>query len=349
MSKFVRNMGRVIDEYDEEDVRRVPTLAVTCRFGERETLPFANASVTFFEAGHILGASSVLIEMPDGRRIFVSGDFASFDQFTVPAAKWPDSIGEVDLLVMESTYGKKVHAPFDESRRDLISFVNQTIAGNGSVILASFGLGRAQELLSLLLEARENGNLSSSVPINVDGMIKLINPIYEQYGTFDVPVGAFNEVSGEGERKEILFAAERTPQIIVTTSGMLNGGPVIEYAKELLPNSRHRIVLTGYQDEGAPSRSLKDLERFGGGPRNVEFTNEHGDKETFQAARPAKLVGLSSHADRVGLVEYASKIKPRVIALVHGEPDAQKELSFHLEQIHERAEIYQGSPEVDVR
>jgi Cft2 family RNA processing exonuclease len=348
LAKYAGSPTIIHDEYDEADVHRVPNLAITCKFGEKERLPFGNVSARFYPAGHVLGAASVLIEDQSGRRIFFSGDFASFPQLTVPAASWPADLGQVDLLVLESTYGNRVHPSFEDSRTDLIGFIRGRIETGGSVILASFGLGRAQELLSLLFIARSDGRISTSVPIHVDGMIRRINPIYRKHAEFNIPPDTFNEVSGNAERKEIVFVAESAPQIIVTTSGMLIGGPVVEYARQLLPNPRNRIVLTGYQDEGAPSRALRDLERTESGSRLVEFVNEKGDKDTFEAAMPAKTVGLSSHADQPGLIEYAGRLDPRVIALVHGEPEAQRELQFRLSQIHGNAEIESGPSELEV-
>lgn len=348
-AKYSRNAAVVADEYDEEDMRAVPNLAMTCEFGEEEML-LGDVSIRFYRAGHILGAASVLIEDQSGRRVFFSGDFSSFPQLTVQGASWPEDIGEVDLLVLESTYGKREHhKPLADSRNDLVSFIRQTIeTREGSVILASFALGRAQELLKMIATARQAGELPASVPVHVDGMIRRINPIYRKLADFDVAPEDFNEVSGETERNEIALAAQVQPSIIVTTSGMLAGGPVVEYARRLLPDARHRIVLTGYQDEGAPSRALHELAHPGGGPRIVEITDQNGELVHFEAAMPAKDVGLSAHADRAGLIEYAGRIRPAVIALVHGEPVAQEELRFRLLQIHARAEIACGPTELAV-
>jgi Cft2 family RNA processing exonuclease len=347
--KFASRPSEVRDDYDEENVRRVAKLVITCRTGEPEVLPFGNSIITFFDAGHILGASSVLLETGTGRRVFISGDLSSFDQLTVDAASWPDAIDDVDLLLLESTYGNKQHGSFDDSRRELISFVNEVTARNGSVILASFGLGRAQELISALLIARTNGQLTTKAPIHVDGMIKQINPIYERYARFSIPKDSVDEVAGSLDRQNLLYAADTAPQIIVSTSGMLNGGPVMEYSKHLLHQSRHRIVLAGYQDEGAPSKALLELERTTGGPRKVRFKNEEGESDEFEAAMPAKLISLSSHADKPGLIHYSQKVKASTIALVHGEPRAQSDLAFFLKQAHPSAEIHVGDEEVDVR
>jgi Cft2 family RNA processing exonuclease len=349
-AQYVQNAEIVEDEYEDEDVRDVPNLAIKCEFDEEEPLPFGDGSLRFYRAGHILGAASVLIEDQSGRRIFFSGDFSSFPQLTVPAASWPEDLEEIDLLVLESTYGgREPHPPLEQSRRELISFIRENIEGReGSVILASFALGRAQELLSLIAAARQSGELPASVPVHIDGMIKKINPIYRRLADFDISPDASNEVIGETERQEVALGAQKIPSIIVTTSGMLTGGPVVEYARRLLPDPRHRIVLTGYQDEGAPSRNLREIVRSRGGPRIVEVTDEDGELVQFEAALPAKEVRLSSHADQPGLLEYARRLRPRHIALVHGEPRAQEELRSRLLQIHPGAEISCGPSDMAV-
>jgi uncharacterized protein len=348
LARHIRNRAIVEAAYEAEDVHLVPRLATACEYNCEEALPFGDASITFFQAGHILGAASVLVRDQSGRRIFFSGDFSSFPQLTVPAARWPSDLDDLDLLVLESTYGNRTHGSFDESRRKLVSFIADTVGfKHGSVILASFALGRAQELLSMIATAQGCGEIPA-VPVYVDGMIRQVNPIYQKYATFNVPKDAFLEVGGETERQEIAFAAQAKPMIIVTTSGMLAGGPVVEYAQQLLPEARNRIVFSGYQDEGAPSRALLDLVRSGGGPRLVELLDEGGNQIRFEAAMPAEHVGLSSHADQPGLVEFASRLRSKVIALVHGEPDAQSALQARLALTHPRSEIVCGPLDLPV-
>jgi uncharacterized protein len=344
-ARFISNAAPVLEHYDTEDVQLVPKLLIECVFGEREHLPFGGVSLTFYPAGHVLGAASVLVEDDSGRRIFLSGDFSSFPQLTVPAADWPTDLGEVDLLVLESTYGNREHRPLDESRTDLVSFTRKTLEAQGSVILASFGLGRAQELLKLVAAAREQGQLPM-VQVYVDGMIRRINPIYRKLTSFDLPPGAFYEVSGDSDRQDVVAAAQTSPSIIVTTSGMLAGGPVINYARHLLPDPRHRIILSGYQDEGAPSRALREI--TAPGRRVVKFQDEKGDAIEFEAAMPAKEVGLSSHADQRGLVEYSSRIQPRHIALVHGDATAQAALRLRLLQVHTNCDVVCGPLELAI-
>ena len=335
------------DAYDQEDVDLIPHLACASGFDEEVRLPFDDISIRFFPAGHILGAASILIEDGRGRRVFFSGDFSSFPQLTTPAASWPEDLGEVDLLVLESTYGNRRHRPMEEVRGDLVAFLQETTrTRNGSVILASFALGRAQELLKLIATAQSQGELPASLPVHFDGMIREINPIYEEHADFHL-AESFREVSGPFDRQEVAETARTVPSVIVTTSGMLTGGPVIEYARRLLPDPRHRIVLTGYQDEGAPSRALRELSSSGLA-RKVRLSDGAGETIEIRAALPAREVGLSSHADQPGLVSYAGRLRPRHIALVHGEPAAQEELGARLAERHPGAEIVRGPDELEV-
>lgn len=335
--------------YDGEDVRTVHELVSSLKFSEQEFLHFGGISVRLFPAGHILGAASVLIEDTSGRRIFFSGDISSFPQLTVPAAEWPDDVGDVDLLVLESTYaGKAAHKPMDESRAELIRFIqNVTEDHGGSVILASFALGRAQELLSLLLSARGKGDIGD-IPIYVDGMINRINPIYRDFGKLAIGPDDIVEVSGKTDRDEICATAHSQPSIILTTSGMMNGGPVIEYAQKLLPDPRHRIVLAGYQDEGAPSKALIELGGNNTGKRVVQLKDENGDDIRIEAARPAFQVQLSAHADQPGLITYSRRMRPAAIALVHGVSAGQEQLRSRLLEFHPRADITCGPLDVEV-
>ena len=326
--------SEIVDAYDREDVEETLFHLIKCEFGEVESLQVEDLTVQFFPAGHILGAASVLLE-GGGRRVFLSGDISSQDQLTVPAASWPSGLDDVDLLVFESTYGGTSRKPAELARADLISKIRDvTLDRGGSVILASFALGRAQELLTIIHRAIEQGELPSSAPVCIDGMIRAINETYAAHQRLDLPPGAFT-VGGQSERDDAIHRAKTTPTIIVTTSGMLAGGPVIEYSRRLLEDPRHRLILTGYQDEAAPSRALRAFTKPGTRSKVVELPSEDGGRVRFRAAAPAMDVGLSAHADQAGLVAYAGRVTTKTIALVHGETDAQEAL---------RSQILRASP-----
>jgi len=345
LALHLRNANPVRPGYTEEDLGRVRGATFACQFGAKVELPAHGMTVRFFRAGHVVGAASVLLEDESGRRIFFSGDFASFDQRTILAADWSQVPRELDLLVMESTYGDRRHDSRRQSTEDLITFASQTLQRDGTLLLPSFALGRAQELLSLLVEAKARGEIPP-VPIYVDGLIQKINPIYKQHARFPYQhPNDFYEVLDSSERHDLTVESQANPAIIVTTSGMLYGGPILYYAPALLPNPRHRIGLTGFQDEGAPSQALRAITEQGKKSRKVQLFGDAGEPIVFEAGMPAREFALSAHADQPGLVEYAAQLDPTHIALVHGEAHAQKALRTELLNRHPRANIVCGPEE----
>lgn len=318
----------VVDPYEPGDVRAVEDALFALPYSEVENLPWSDLRLTFFRAGHVLGAASALIE-GEGRRVLMGGDISDEAQLTVDAADW-SSVGEVDLLVLESTYGDKPRAPLAEQHRELIQFVAEVVTSGGSVILPCFGLGRGQEVALLLAHAMK-GNEVPRVSLWIDGMIRQINRVYERHcPSFHLPGENFFEVQGAYDRFAALEEAQRQPTIIVTTSGMLAGGPAVEYARALLPDARNRIAFTGYQDEGNPGHVLLSLTRERSDERTVRVANEDGDAIEIFAAAPAASFRLSAHADQTGLVRSAAAVRPRHIVLVHGDRERQQPLSEQL-------------------
>ena len=286
------------DAYGEDDVDLVPYLACACEFGEEARLPFDDVSVRFFPAGHILGAASILIESR-GRRVFFSGDFSSFPQLTTPAASWPEDLGEIDLLVLESTYGNRRHRPMDEVRGDLLAFIRETTqTRKGSVILASFALGRAQELLKLIAAAQDRGELPTSLPVHFDGMIREINPIYADHADFRL-AESFREVSGPFDRQEVAERARTVPSVIVTHLGDAHrrAGHRVRpaaAARPPAPHRPHRLPGRGRPEPGPARAGLRRarpqgaaLQRGGGGRRDPRRPAGEGGG-ALGARRPAR-------------------------------------------------------------
>lgn len=327
-SAYSSDVFEVADPYEPEDVRLVEDLLVALPYGEVENFPASDLRLTFVRAGHVLGAASALIE-GEGRRVLMGGDISNETQLTVGAAHWSD-IAEVDLLVLESTYGNKPRNPLVEQQRSLVEFVAETVSRQGSVILPCFGLGRGQEVALLLAQAMERGDLPR-VSVWIDGMIRKINRVYERHcPTFSLPPENFIEVEAVHDRVYAIEEAQRQPTLIVTTSGMLAGGPAVEYARALLPDARNRIVLTGYQDEGNPGHALLNLTKQGSGARKIYVPNQEGEPMEITAAAPAELFQLSAHADQTGLVGSAVETGPRHVVLVHGDPERQRPLGERL-------------------
>lgn len=318
----------VVEAYSREDIFETETRLLEARFGEVEGVGATDLTATFFPAGHILGAASVVLE-GGGRRVVVSGDISSDHQHTVAPFNVPDGLTDIDLLVLESTYGDRPRAPASVAADELVSFVADTIT-RGIALLPCFALGRAQEVLAILKSARRAKRLPADLAILVDGMINKINPIYIEHAKLEA--GDFIEVGSQLDREVAIQSAVRadaTPTVVVTTSGMLAGGPVIEWARRLLPDGRHRMALLGYQDEGAPGGLLKKLARERP-PYTVTLRDEEGESFEVKVAAPVARIGLSAHADRDGLVKYAAAVRPKRILLVHGDVSARSGLRERL-------------------
>jgi len=315
------------EAYDGEDVVEVESRLLEARFGDATGVGDTDLVATFFPAGHILGAASILLE-GGGRRVVLSGDISSNDQHTVGAFAVPDGLTDIDLLVLESTYGDRPRPPAKDAEEELVNFVAQTVP-QGIALLPCFALGRAQEVLAILTSARRAERLPSNLRIFVDGMINKINPSYVEQGKLEA--GEFIEIGGQLDRELLIDSVSRevTPTVVVTTSGMLNGGPVIEWARRLLPDPRHRMALLGYQDEGAPGGLLKKL-AAGRPPYTVKLYGDAAEVFEVKVAAPVASIGLSAHADQDGLVRYAAAVRPRRIVLVHGDDDARAALCERL-------------------
>ena len=319
----------VAEDYSRDDIFETETRLLEAPVGETIGIAGTDLTATFFPAGHILGAAGIILE-GGGRRVVISGDIGSAHQHTVSSFNVPDGLGDVDLLVLESTYGDLSRPRSSVAESELVNFVSQTIA-HGIALLPCFALGRAQEVLAILNSARRAGRLPHDLKILTDGMINKINPIYTEHAKLDP--GDFVEIGGQLDRDiavEGAVCGEMTPTVVVTTSGMLTGGPVIEWARRLLPDSRHQMALLGYQDEGAPGGLLKKLVSQDRPPYPVTLHDQAGSPLEVTVAARVKLIGMSAHADQDGLVAYAAAVRPKRIVLVHGEEHARSKLSERL-------------------
>lgn len=327
--------AEVAEAYTRDDLYDVETRLREARMSVRQNIAGTDVFATFFPAGHILGAASILIE-GGGRRILFSGDISSERQYTVAAFSLPEDLEPVDLLVLESTYGDRARDPLGMAESALIKFVCDTVQ-SGIALLPSFALGRAQEVLAILARARKDRVAPSDLRIVVDGMIRTVNEVYSEYDKLDP--SDFDQISSRADRDLVIKEASRgTPTVVVTTSGMLAGGPIVDWASRLLPNPRNRMALLGYQDEGAPGGALRKA-ASGRPPYSFSLRGEGGEEIVVRVAAPVIDIPLSAHADQAGLVAYARRARSDRIVLVHGGDHARERLKPLLEAEQVAAEI----------
>ena len=283
--------------FTEEELRRVTQVSET--HGYRESFTAAGHEITFYNAGHIPGSAHVLVD--DGeRRLFYTSDFHTDDQRLVAASTArPDA----DVVICESTYADVDHDPREESERRFAESVRETVWNGGTVIVPAFAIGRTQEML-LVCEHHD-------IECYIDGMGKGVTRMLQRHPDFvrdsdalDRAAASARFVTGQdGQRKRI--AAQNT--VIVTTSGMLSGGPAMTYIPEIRSTPTNKVTLTGYQVAGTPGRNLVDTGR-------AEI-----DGRVMPVSAQIEQHDFSAHADRGGLLDLLSAYQDSQILVNHGD------------------------------
>ena len=288
---------------------------------------------TFYPAGHIAGAGLLVLESDEGTLV-VSGDLSLAGQRAVVSAALPNI--KADALVLESTYGGKLHANRVAEEKRLINTLRQITDQGGKALIPAFALGRAQEVIQILLAFRDELN----VPVYVDGMVRAVCRAYTTFAdelpahtlkaAGDDPLffrKSVQPVTSAAQRDDICRA--EGPAVIVASSGMLTGGASVAYARHLASDARNAILLTGYQDEEAPGRFLQRiLDQHQAG----EAVTLRLDGEAVTLRCALGTYALSAHADEAELITVADTLGADEIMLVHGDPAARHSLATNLRQ-----------------
>ncbi|WP_343523575.1 MBL fold metallo-hydrolase [Pedobacter sp.] len=284
-----------------------------------------NCSVIFKLAGHILGACSVMVSCY-GKNILFSGDIGRLHSQILPA---PDYFAQADFVVMESTYGDRLHGDADPYQ-EIAEQINRTLHQGGNVIIPSFAVGRAQELLYILYMLKQRGMIAHDIPIILDTPMgasasEISIRFADHYLT--VPKEVWKDIlKGVKVNKEYAGTANivnnRQSKIVVAASGMLTGGRVLEYLKHDLGNKKNTILIIGFQAEGTRGRALLN---------GIHELKIHGRYYPVMA-KAIEISGLSAHADQQELINWVKKLHkmPQRIFLVHGEPCAIEALRVKL-------------------
>lgn len=281
--------------------------------------------MTFYMAGHIIGAAGVYIQGKEGS-VFYSGDFSSTPQQTIGGISIPKL--RPDVMIMESTYGDKLHSNRKAEEDRLVQIVKEVIERGGKILIPAFAVGRAQEVILVLKKAMSKSKIPT-IPIYVDGMVKNICRIYKRNPNYlKKPLAKkvwkdkeifytekIQPVNSKEMRREIL--QRKGPCCIISSSGMMTGGPSLYYGEELIKDKKNHIAITGYQDEEAPGRHL------------LNFIDATEQEEKFLQIGERKLpvhcsigkYGLSAHGDKGEILGSIQKLSPRKLFLVHGNPE----------------------------
>ncbi|MFX1250601.1 MAG: beta-CASP ribonuclease aCPSF1 [Promethearchaeota archaeon] len=336
--QIAQNEGKLLP-FNSNDIRTAILHTIPRRYGEVTDLS-PDVRLTLSPAGHILGSSIVHFHMGDGQfNLAVAHDF----KFARSRLLSPANVNfpRLEALIMESTYGgtKDIMPSRKEAERQLIRIINQTVRGGGKVLIPTLAVGRAQELLVVMDKYIRNGELEET-PIYLDGMISeatAIHTCHPEYLSQELQNRIFNtgqnpflseyfvQVENSKHREEI---EEGSPSVILATSGMLTGGPSVEYFQHLAGSEKHSIVFVSYQAEKTLGKRIqsgaKEIRMFRQGKMDLIRVNM--DVHTVQ--------GFSGHADRRELMNYIQKLspKPMKILCVHGQRNKSESLASSIEK-----------------
>jgi metallo-beta-lactamase family protein len=291
--------------------------------------------VEFINAGHLLGSSYVLATRSDktGGRILFGGDLGRYARPILPD---PSPGVEADVLLVESTYGDRLH-PAEDDGAMLARIVTETIARRGKVIIPAFAIGRVEELLYWLFKLEDEGRLQK-LPIYVDSPMALKGIEYYGARTDELDqeivemrrkLPRFTPVNSALESRALV--ENDAPAVVIASSGMATGGRVVHHLFAGLPDPRNTVLFVGYQAAGTRGRQLVD------GAKYVKMFGQHVPVH----ARIEKIDAMSSHADAGEIIRWLRTFPkaPKTTYLVHGEIGAQdalkakitKELGWNVE------------------
>jgi hypothetical protein len=321
--------------YTSADVKETIKHTISLEYGEVTDIT-PDIRLTFYNAGHILGSALVHLHIGEGwHNLLYTGDLKAKRSLMLNPAQI--TFPRVETLMIESTYGapEDIMPSREECEDAQMKIIKETIARKGKVLIPSLGVGRSQEImLTLEKAAREEG---FKVPVYVDGMIWDVTAVYASYPRFmatDVREKVFYEeqnpllnpmfkrVGSGKERQELI---DGPPCVIIATSGMLTGGPSVEYFKKLADNPKNTILFVNYQAEGSPGYYVQR------GDTEMRFDSEAIKVNLERHA----ITGFSGHADKLELEQYIQKIKPRPkkIIVVHGETSKTLNLASNIHKM----------------
>jgi len=295
--------------------------------GFKQKITKGNATFEFRESGHVIGGSTVLVES-EKKKLFYTGDIKTNGSRML--REMDTDIGEIDLLITESTYAKTEQKPRKESETQLIEFANEVMDRKGILFIPSFSVERSQEMACILRSANFKHR------IIMDGMALKVNEIMFRHPEYLRDPKIFSEaiksstaITEHSDRKR----AMEEPCVVISPAGMLVGGNAVYYLQQLSFDKKNGIALVSYQGEGTPGKKLLDTGKVSTRGKDL---NVEAEVKQFE---------FSGHADRNELFDMIKKIKgnPKVWA-VHGDSES---CDMFAQEIHEKFGLEAFAPSVD--
>ena len=318
-----------------------------CPMGEK--IPIAEGiTVRFVNAGHLLGSASIEVFLTEGettRKMVFSGDLGNRD---LPILRGKDYVAQADYVLIESTYGDRLHTPCPDPTAFLAKCIRETLDAGGNLIIPAFAVGRTQEMLYLIREVKEQGLVQGDFPGYVDSPLAIeATGVFLQCGpecldeeTNDLIRRGINPLMFPGLHLAVTSEESKainmdpTPKVILSASGMCEAGRIRHHLKHNLWRENCMVLFVGYQAEGTLGRSLLD-----GGMKSVKLFNE----EVAVNAKICAMPGKSGHADQAGLLDWLEHFeeKPRRVFVNHGEDGV---VTSFAGLIHEKLGIQTSAP-----
>jgi hypothetical protein len=335
-----------------KDGKRIPYESSNVRDGLKHTIALdfeevtdiaPDIKLTFHNAGHIIGSAISHFHIGDGlHNVVITGDYkyGPTRLFDPAVNKFP----RVETVITESTYGASsaTQPSLKEAEKNLQQIVKRTIANNGIVLIPAFAVGRSQEVMIVLEDAIRKG-IIDDIPVYLDGMIweaTAIHATYPEYlnnnlrklifqkGQNPFLAECFKPVDSHDLRKKIIN--DPHPCVILSTSGMMNAGPVMEYFKAFAPDPNNTLVFVGYQADGTLGRRIQK------GWKEIPLSSKNG-AEVVQMNMDVQVVdGFSGHSDRKQLMDFFKKMKPQPerVFTEHGDERSCIDLASSLHKKH---------------
>ena len=329
--------------YSERDVFQVMRQATTLRYGTVTDIS-PDVKLVLSNAGHILGSATCHFHIGNGDHNFVySGDIKYGKSILLESAY--TNYPRVETLLIESTYGAKedIQPSRQEVETAFIASVNSVLKEGGKVLIPIPAVGRAQELMMVIDQYMKSGQLTEA-PVFMEGMIQEATAIHEAYPEYlarelrqkiletdDNPFDSeyFTNIEHSDSREEPL--REESPCIIIATSGMLEGGPVIEYLRNVAPDKKNKILFVSYQVNGTLGRRVMD------GARQVSLIGKNGKVEVVSInCGIERLEGFSGHSDYNQLMSFVQRLRPKLrrVLVNHGERRKSENLSMSIRRMY---------------
>ena len=319
--------------YTRDDARRTQKLFAPMEYGARTEI-LDGIWLTLRDAGHILGSATAELEHGDGaryRRVVFTGDLGHRG---APILRDPEPVEQADLVVMESTYGDRLHRPWQDTWREMGEIVSGAKSSQGNILVPAFAVGRTQELLYVFSQHFQEWGLGDWQIFLDSPMAIEATEVYDRHAKiYDARAQAWHAGQKQAFRLPNLrltrtsedsmqINAVASGAIVIAGSGMCTGGRIRHHLKNNIWRETAHVMIVGFQAQGTLGRALVD------GAGRIRLWGE----ETEVKAHIHTVGGLSAHADQDGLVHWYRRIegRPRVV-LVHGEPEAMDRLQARLQ------------------